>query len=1048
MPGLNPIVLEKNKRFLKNQLNVAVEFSAPSEPALLEALARDARPTQDVELGKIKASASAGIPAIEFGGDSLGTVSFGGSAGVLSGLGIYLDRGRMLRSLQFDAGEDLQDALEALPNDATGYYAALRWGYDLAAQGAGRMALGAAGAIKFAGEAQREGLFAVIRRIPAETGMLAAATQAVNSWMLPRQVTAAADLEPRTWIVAEVDSGIALKTTGTLGYNFSWLRQLQLGSLGGDIGFKLQLGLEAVVGLTASGKYALVIARESEAPVLRLRLYKLRQKGWDFALNAGAAVDTIAELPSSIDDFIKAALGVHGAQIIKDLQAIESWTDPEKKPSQILSGLSEDYCLKLLERLTAIPVVNQGLGAFNRARDQVLAALRKWQELDQLAHGAATKILKILETKGGVDLTAVQKLAEAISKSNVDAFRKLLGEQLERSDFFQSNEGKWLESVLSAGVFSAFQEPAFGELQKAAALTSEILGGSAITGVITKLQSYVNEELNLDRIQSVIESADISHLEAWLKVKLEEFLAKRIDIPQLIAIQESIHRLLECRNSIYERALAAANRKYEFALHSTYKQATTDTALIDLEFDFAAAGAASALAGALRGDFSEILLRPPAGVRVHAGILSHGVRRESHIEVSLPYFSAQSDHIQESVAKFEAEESGGRIYVLDARDKASDKGKRVSVLSVGAYLPLGADDSVRRHSPQSLTYSYSYKEAVRGMRTAHLRYQLAPYVKTYFKPLFEGTSASYEVWIDDLDRTLDARGTHQIGNTLVSLELSLPGELTAAWFGAPINPKAAKYLDMSKRLQRAIKRLLPFYYLQDLDNYKDLASVYALLVYAAIPPLNKVRVKGGQLIESAGDYYWDWVDSALRLSVASSTPTQGNLMMLLTQSHSMLEAAGRKGDPYEPELTVLGSILQSVKPGNPGFQLLHSLLQFEADVVTGSVNAAIKLAGFAQSKETDAAKAIEALAGFGAAASETFNRELGGVYGRGPSRPLSTMLFIEAAAALDGRIRPESIAMLDLTVLTDSAAFPDGYLEGDSPKKEDILISQRLLNSL
>ncbi len=1047
MPGVNPIVLEKNKRFLKNQMDVAVEFSAPSEPALLEALAHDAKPTQDVELGKITARASGGIPAIEFGGDSRGTVSFSGSAGVLSGLGIYLDRDRMLRSFKFDAGEDLEDALEALPNDATGYYAALRWGYDLAAQGAGSMALGAAGAVKFAGEAQREGLFAVIRRIPAETGMLAAATQTVNSWMLPRQVTSAADLHPGTWIIAEVDSGIAFRTTGTLGYNFSWLRQLGLGSLGGDIGLKLQLGLEAVVGLTASGKYALVIARESDAPVLRFRLYKLNQKGWDFALNAGAAVDTIAELPPSIDDFIKAAFGVHGAQIIKDLQAIDSWTDPDRKPSQILTGLSEDYCQRLLEKLTAIQVVNQGLSAFNRARDQVLAALRKWNELDQLAHGSATKILKILETKG-VDLTPVQKLAEAISKSNVDAFRKLLGEQLERLDFFQSNEGKWLESVLPAGVFSALQEPAFGELQKAAALASEILGGSAITGVIAKLQTYVNEELNLDGIQSVIESADIGHLEAWLKVKLEEFLARTIDIPQLIAIQGSIHRLLECRNSIYERALAAVNRKYEFALHSTYKQATTDTALVDLELDTAAAGAASSLADALQGDFNEILLHPPGGVRVHAGILSHGVRRESHIEVSLPFFSAQSDHIQESVAKFEAEESGGRIYVLDARDKASDKGKRVSVLSVGAYLPLGTGDSVRRHSPQSLTYSYSYKEAVQGMRTAHLRYQLAPYVKTYFKPLFEGTSASYEVWIDDLDRTLDARGTHQIGNTLVSLELSLPGQLTAAWFGAPANPKAAQYLDMSKRLQRAIKRLLPFYYLQDLDNYKDLRSVYALLVYAAIPPLNKVRVKGGQLVESAGDYYWDWVDSALRMSVASSTPTQGNLMVLLAQNHSMLEAAGRKSDPYEPELIVLGNILQSVKPGNPGFQLLQSLLKFEADVVTGSVKAGIRLAQFMKSKETDVTGAIDALAGFGAAASETFNRELGGVYGRGPSRPLSTMLFIEAAAALDGRIRPESVAMLDLTVLTDSAAFPDGYLEGDPPKKEDIMISQRLLNSL
>jgi hypothetical protein len=56
------------------------------------------------------------------------------------------------------------------------------------------------------------------------------------------------------------------------------------------------------------------------------------------------------------------------------------------------------------------------------------------------------------------------------------------------------------------------------------------------------------------------------------------------------------------------------------------------------------------------------------------------------------------------------------------------------------------------------------------------------------------------------------------------------------------------------------------------------------------------------------------------------------------------------------------------------------------------------------------------------------------------------MLFIEAASALEARVRPEIYAMLGLTVFTDTAAFPDGYLAGEAPKKEDILIAQRFLN--
>lgn len=1043
----NPILLKKNKRFLKNQLGIGIELSAPNDPALLEAIAADAKPAQDVEFGKVVASASGGIPAIEFGGDAKGTISFSGRAGALNGLGIYLDRDRMLRALQFDSDQNLQSSLASLPNDASGYYAVLRWRYDLSAKGTGSMALGAAGSVKFGGNVNQDGLYAVVRRFPAETGILTAAAQTANSWMLPRQVASFDDLEPKTWILTEVNSGVAFKVTGTLGYNFSWLRKLKTGTLSGDIGLKLQLGLETAVGLFASGRYALAVARESGAPVLRFRLYKLRMKGWDFALNAGATVETVAELPKDVDDLIKAAFGVHGAQIVKDLQAIEKWTDPKKKPPQILAGLSEEYCQKLLEKLTGIPVVAQGVAAFNQAREQVLAALKKWNELDAQAHAAATRILKMLES-AGADLTPVQRLAKAIADSDMDAFRKLLVEQLERKDFFQSVEGEWLESALAAGILSALSDPCFDELRRTARVTSEILDGTILTGVLKNLQAYVNDALNLDQIKSVIELADISHLEAWLKVKLEEFLGKAIDIPVLKEIQAAINHLLKYREEIYSQARAALNKKYEFELHSAYKQATVDTALVDLEFDFTVPGVAAALADALRGDFNEIFLRPPGGVKLHAGVLTHGIKRESHVEVSLPYFDAQTDHIQESVAKFSAEESEGKVYVLDARDKVTDKGKRVSTLSVGAYLPLSGNDSVRRHSPQSLTYSYSYKEAVRGMQAPHLHYQLRPYLDTYLKPLFESGKESYDAWIDDLERTLEAPGTHQIGNTLISLELCLPGEVTRAWFCAPAETKADQYLDMSKRLQRAIKRLVPFYYLQDLGKYENPYAVYPLLVYAAIPPLNAVKVENGQLIEAKSEVHWDWLDGVLCRAVVSSENTIGNLRTMLARIHRLLEAVGRKSADYNPEPLVMRNILQWVLQEKQGWALLQSLLKFEADVVRGAVDAGIKLARFLKSKETEVTRAIDALAEFGAAASGTFNKELSSVYGGGPSRPLSTMLFIEAASALNGPLPTGGHAMLDLTVFTDKAPFPNGYLEGVAPKKEDILIAQRLLNPL
>ena len=1040
------ISLQKNRKFLKDGLSAGIEFDAPGDALLRSAIARDASPERDVELGRVTASVSGGAPAIEFGGDAKGTVSFSGNAGSLSSFGIYLDRDRMLKAIRFDDTQNLRSSLSGLPNDPDGYYGVLRWKYHVAGEAAGSVALGAAGSVKFGGDASREGLFAVVRRFPSATGVMTAAAKTANSWMLPRQVAGFDDLDPETWLLAEVSSGVAFKVTGSLGYNFSWVRRLKSGNLAGDVGLKLQLGLETSVGLSASGRYALVISRESPAQVLRLRLYKLRLRAWDFALNSGAAVETSQALPEDVDDLIKAALGVHGAQIIKDLQAIEKWTDPAKKPSEVLAGLSEEYCKALLEKLAAIPVVGQDIDAFNQARERVLAALNRYGQLDTLAHEAATKILKMIESDG-VNLAPVRELAQAIADSDQASFRQLLAGRLEQNDFFMSAEGKWLESALPVGILGALDEACFDGLRKVAGITSQILGGEIPAGVLKRLQDYVNSSLDLEQIKSAVQAADLSHLDAWLKGKLEEFFGKNLDVPALVRLQAALNRLLQFRHEIYSQARKACNKNYQLELHSAYKQTTTDTALCDVEFDFAAPQAARALADALGGEFNEIFLRPPAGVKLHAGVLSHGIKRDCHIEVSLPYFDARTDHITESVAKFSAEESEGRVYVLNAEDKIKDKDRRISTLSIGAYLPLDRNDSVRRHSPQSLAYSYSYQEAAKGLRSAHLHHQLEPWLEAYFKPVFEAKDGSSELWISDLARTLGPGGADQLGNTLISLKLSLPGETTLGWFSAPEDANAPPYLEMSKRLQRAVKRLVPFFYFQDLDNYRDLTPAYALLAFAAIPAMNAVRAEDGRIIETGHGFYWNWLDVDLRRQVVSSALTRQNLMMTLNRISKMLDSVGRDSEAYLPGAAVLDNILASVSAVQ-GSRLLSGLLKFEADAVHGAVRAGTSLAKFRAAAEKDATKALDALSDFGAAAAETFNSELSGVYGGGPSRPLSTMLFIEAAAALDARVRPGSRAMLDLVFLADAAPFPDGYLGGADPRRKDIRLAQSLLNPL
>src|SRR6201999_3796179 len=128
----------------------------------------------------------------------------------------------------------------------------------------------------------------IIRRIPKNTSARTAITDLVNSWRLPSQVSAPNELEPGTWLIAEVDGSLALNLGAQFGYDYNWIRQAQLGGLSGDIGLRLQLAVAATFGFQASGKFAVVLSRESADERVRLRLFKQRVKGWNFAFNAGA----------------------------------------------------------------------------------------------------------------------------------------------------------------------------------------------------------------------------------------------------------------------------------------------------------------------------------------------------------------------------------------------------------------------------------------------------------------------------------------------------------------------------------------------------------------------------------------------------------------------------------------------------------------------------------------------------------------------------------------------------------------------------------------
>jgi hypothetical protein len=91
-------------------------------------------------------------------------------------------------------------------------------------------------------------------------------------------------------------------------------------------------------------------------------------------------------------------------------------------------------------------------------------------------------------------------------------------------------------------------------------------------------------------------------------------------------------------------------------------------------------------------------------------------------------------------------------------------------------------------------------------------------------------------------------------------------------------------------------------------------------------------------------------------------------------------------------------------------------------------------------------RAIERLAEMGAGITEAFHGRLSTIYGGHPLRTLGSLVFLEAARALDPLqqgARPN--AMLRITVLKEQRQFVlEDYLKGARPGAEDIALVQTL----
>lgn len=244
------------------------------------------------------------------------------------------------------------------------------------------MALTPAANVSFSASAETKGYFAMVQGVAANAKARDSLKNLIESWKLPSQVDDIAKMPPSTILISEVDGSFSAGVKASFGYDFTWVRAVDGLGLKGDIGLKLQTALSASLGFGMSGKYAVLLSRETADPIIRMRLYKLRVNNWNMGFDASVTATPQTPAPNNLDDLLQAMVGVHYQQILKLLGYVKDWTDPTKPIFGPFVNLANSEAQKLIASLTGIGDL---ASAFDSLKDRIQKLFNEWDGLPPTA---------------------------------------------------------------------------------------------------------------------------------------------------------------------------------------------------------------------------------------------------------------------------------------------------------------------------------------------------------------------------------------------------------------------------------------------------------------------------------------------------------------------------------------------------------------------------------------------------------------------------------------------------------------------------------------
>jgi hypothetical protein len=1005
------------------------------------------RPNGIIDLSHVALTASTG-DHVEFqaGDVSLG---FDFGASVAAGVGIFDRPDDAIRALDFGEDVSLDLTIGAEPN---GRYLLLCSRYQASGAVDGSHPVGALGSFNFGASAAASGVAAVLHRFPEAAGAETVLAETIQSWKLPRHIDSARRIAPSTWVIAEATGSLAVTLDASLGYNFTFAREAKTFGLSGDIGLEIDAAASATFGFDVSGRYLVVVGRESSDAAderLRLRLFKLSSNGLQFGLNLKVGVTGgEAPEPDNVDDFVKAVFGVHGKQIISALGRLERWNGKDESVGEIVPGLTKEKAFELLKRTTLIDPEP----AFDAAKGKLVDSIRLYQSLPATA---SSELLKIFENTDAAGLDELRSALTTLAGTDQAPQKQAFADILNTTGFTKSPIGVLISALADKGLLNLFDR--LPEVCNVAATVLSILD----SGVISKLLEYVNTQLDLDTIlKGDATSNDFNQLDSFLIGRLAAFFDKTLGLADLNDVKNAINTVISKKQDIYDKACKALNSRFGEDAAVMWQRTRANTAVVDAVFDLNDLAAREVFNGVMQGTrsaFDKLLTTQLPGVRLNAAVLSHEMTRKTTLELSLPHLNFQSQSVTTAFAKVRPEDEGGRILLYDATgsNTVSVRNKFNSSLSMTLSAAASAGSpsdfpDFRVHSMDANTWSYQLRYAKARMKREELEAITRPFVSQYMAGQFaSGTSLS--TWYNQLEDTAEKflhNGPEVYGDVCATFEVTIPGDALGAWI-LPVKNLSSAAKNVSIAIQKALKTYVTMFYLADIGKLSNLAASAPLLAWASIPPA--VSFDGATFSTVAGkDVFWDHVDAGLRQSAAQHKETAANLIGRLAELRLRLEEAGMHNSVQWYQNDQAGAIL-SAATTQFGDILLKSLLFFEARIVEKANDALQDVQKFRSAAGTSPGKAIERLAEFAADIVTAFNQLVGdNVFADLASfRAVAQVVFAEASRALNPTIAAQPRAMLTLGILNPSPPRTfslSSFVAGELPESSDVAVAQRLVS--